>query len=355
MRYAKSRSTRSKLRSYFRAKQNESLREAGKILLLDYLWVHGPLIERSSFMPEGTKIPTILEGMADFLPGKTRFEDIDDLLIAIGKKHDRTFLHTVMSKLFLVPQSVLVEAEKDRTAPLPNSITTAVYESRKLAKDAERAAASSLEIRTDVPELSNASPLSAKEAVKNAFSHKESNAEYADPEHLCIECLPVLGDEIVGTKPSDSNDAPTTVHRIGCPHAQHVINSASASRVPSQPRVDSVSLRMLKTGRAGVSMSHDTSEMPVNLQWSDFNLIDDEHVFLAEIVVVAEDRKLLLADCSEIVSEMSTIVKTGSVTTREHATLEFLVQVSSLEAIQKLMDDLRQVRSVMSVERRVRC
>lgn len=112
---------------------------------------------------------------------------------------------------------------------------------------------------------------------------------------------------------------------------------------------------MLKTGRAGVSMSHDTSEMPVNLQWSDFNLIDDEHVFLAEIVVVAEDRKLLLADCSEIVSEMSTIVKTGSVTTREHATLEFLVQVSSLEAIQKLMDDLRQVRSVMSVERRVRC
>lgn len=169
MRYAKSRSTRSKLRSYFRAKQNESLREAGKILLLDYLWVHGPLIERSSFMPEGTKIPTILEGMADFLPGKTRFEDIDDLLIAIGKKHDRTFLHTVMSKLFLVPQSVLVEAEKDRTAPLPNSITTAVYESRKLAKDAERAAASSLEIRTDVPELSNASPLSAKEAVKMPF------------------------------------------------------------------------------------------------------------------------------------------------------------------------------------------
>jgi (p)ppGpp synthase/HD superfamily hydrolase len=36
MRYAKSRSTRSKLRAYFRAKQKESLREAGKILIMDY-------------------------------------------------------------------------------------------------------------------------------------------------------------------------------------------------------------------------------------------------------------------------------------------------------------------------------
>jgi (p)ppGpp synthase/HD superfamily hydrolase len=104
---------------------------------------------------------------------------------------------------------------------------------------------------------------------------------------------------------------------------------------------------MLKTGRVPR-----TPELPVKLQWSDFSLIDDEVLFLTEIVVVAEDRKLLLADCSEIVSELSVIVKTGSVTTREHATLEFLVQVRNLEAIQKLMDELSQVRSVMSVERR---
>jgi len=321
--------------------------------------MHGPLIEQSSFMPEDFRVPTTIEGVAEFLPGKTRFTDIDDLLINIGKKHDRMFLHTVVSKLFLVPLSVLVDAESDRKELVPHSVTTAVYESRKLAKDAARAVASSHETKPFSPKFNKMNSSSVKEAMEKAFVGGESEVEYADPEHLCEECLPVLGDEIIGTKPAGGNDVITTVHRICCPQAQQAINAASAARLnPPRPgtdsmnRISSVSLRMLKTGQG---LHHGVSEIPVKLQWSDFNLVDDESVpFLAEIVVVAEDRKLLLADCSEIVSEMSTIVKTGSATTREHATLEFLVQVSSLETIQKLMDHLRQVRSVMSVERRVR-
>lgn len=326
---------------------------------MDYLGVHGPLIERSSFMPEGTEIPTSIEEVAEFLPGKTRFTDIDDLLINIGKKHDRAFLHMVVSKLFLVPQSVLVDAERDQKEC--TSVTTAVYESRKLAKDAARAVASSHEDYPKIPEFTRSDSSIVDEVMKKAFADEELEVEYeeyADPEHLCEECLPVVGDEIIGTKPADGDDAITTVHRVGCPRAQDAVNAASAARVnPSRPgtdamnRVSSVSLRMLKTGKG---QHHGASEVPVKLQWSDFNLIDDDPVqFLTEIVVVAEDRKLLLADCSEIVSELSTIVKTGSLTTREHATLEFLVQVESLETIQRLMDDLRQVRSVMSVERRV--
>jgi (p)ppGpp synthase/HD superfamily hydrolase len=362
MRYSKSRSTRSKLRSYFRAKQKESLREAGRILLMDYLWMHGPLIQQSSFMPEEVEIPTTIEGVASFLPGHTRFEDIDDLLINIGKKHDRKFLHTVVAKLFLVPQSLLVDAERDRKEVIPSSVVSAVHESRKLAKDAARAVASSHEAQPMTPQFNRADSSSITEAMmEKAFADEESDVEYADPEHLCQECLPVLGDEIIGTKPADGNDSITTVHRVGCPKAQQVINDASASRVkPPRPgadalnRINSVSLRLLKTGHP--YMSHSSPEIPVKLQWSDFSpMFDEESVpFLAEIVVVAEDRKLLLADLSEIVSEMSEIVKTGSVTTNEHATFEFLIQVGSLETIQRLMDDLAQVRSVMSVERRVR-
>jgi (p)ppGpp synthase/HD superfamily hydrolase len=68
---------------------------------------------------------------------------------------------------------------------------------------------------------------------------------------------------------------------------------------------------------------------------------------------VCQDRKLLLADCSEIVSEHSSICKTGSVTTNEHAILQFLIKVNSLQHLQQVMDRLGQVRSVMSVERRV--
>ena len=70
-------------------------------------------------------------------------------------------------------------------------------------------------------------------------------------------------------------------------------------------------------------------------------------------MVEAFDRKFLLADCSEIVSEISEIVKTGSLATEKHATLEFLVKVHSLEQLQKVMDNIRSIQSVMSVERKV--
>lgn len=95
-------------------------------------------------------------------------------------------------------------------------------------------------------------------------------------------------------------------------------------------------------------------EVPVKLQWPDFSSPEEQDgTFKCEIVVHAQDRKLLLADCSEIVSELCEISKTGSQTTKEHATLVFLVNVQSLSHLQKLMDSLGQVRAVMSVERRV--
>ena len=86
---------------------------------------------------------------------------------------------------------------------------------------------------------------------------------------------------------------------------------------------------------------------------SDYDNDEEPCVFISEVVIVAEDRKLLLADCSEVVSEMSEILRTGSSTSREHATLVFLVQIDGLHQMQRLMDSLQQIRSVMSVERRV--
>jgi (p)ppGpp synthase/HD superfamily hydrolase len=88
----------------------------------------------------------------------------------------------------------------------------------------------------------------------------------------------------------------------------------------------------------------------VRLEWCDYDCESAD--FLTEVVVVAEDRKLLLSDCSAVVSETVEILKTGSATTNEHATLVFLVKVSCLEDIQILLDRLSRIRSVMSVERR---
>ena len=129
--YAKSRSTRSKLRSYFRVKQKESLWEAGKIILMDYLWMHGPLIKKSSYIEEDFSVPTTVEELAALLPGKTQYDDINDLLVKIGKQHDRTLIHSFVSKLFKVPQKLMINAEKNKTSLIPKSVLDAVYDRRK--------------------------------------------------------------------------------------------------------------------------------------------------------------------------------------------------------------------------------
>lgn len=378
MRYAKSRSTRSKLRSYFRARQKESLRDAGKILLSDYLWIHGPLIERASYLDYQFDAPTDVEDLAPFLPGRTQYTNVDDVLFAVGKNHDRLFLHKLISQIFEVPKKLLISAEEKRTSAIPGNVFAAVHLRRKRAEDAADAAASlqtndghDRAIGNTTDTLSQ-SHLGSMYSVEARLSGLDIGFEYADSEHLCEECLPIVGDEIVGTRLPDK-DSPTTVHRVGCPHAQRAINQAVAAQkinslqtlinqtATKEKRkgskgVDSVSLRKSRVymwGKRAASAAKyvaSTQPVPVRLMWSDLD--EETGNFSSEVVVHAQDRKLLLADCSEVVSETVEIIKTGSQTTNEHATLIFLVSVDSISQLQSLMDRLSKIRSVLSVERR---
>jgi (p)ppGpp synthase/HD superfamily hydrolase len=377
MRYAKSRSTRSKLRAYFRLRQKESLREAGKILIMDYLWMHGPLIEKESFIEHEFKVPTLnVEDLQPFL-FKTSYEDLDDMLVALGKDHDRNMLHKLVSQMFEVPRKLLIEAEETRNHRYgPVAITANAQQVQSAGRSETNQTALKSEPKTFVREVTRTFP--NMYTVDKLLSRIVAPLEYADPEHLCKVCLPVHGDAIVGTRQSNHDPSSTmpTVHRIGCPHAQHAINRAWAdqrapslgpSKVngtssgfhldsfpfglssPNKPKVDSFTLRHRNWMYAG-RYQPETHERLVKLEWSDLD--ENNTLFLAEVVVVAVDRKLLLADCSEVVSEAVEIVKTGSVTSNEHATLVFLVQVTGLDSLQKLMDKLGTIRSVMSVERR---
>eukprot|EP00547_Thalassionema_nitzschioides_P003016 CAMPEP_0194204170 /NCGR_PEP_ID=MMETSP0156-20130528/3775_1 /TAXON_ID=33649 /ORGANISM="Thalassionema nitzschioides, Strain L26-B" /LENGTH=964 /DNA_ID=CAMNT_0038930121 /DNA_START=94 /DNA_END=2988 /DNA_ORIENTATION=+ len=361
MHHATSRSTRAKLRSYFREKRNDSLREAGKILVMDYLWMHGPLIEENSYREEKFKVPMTIEELHAFLPGKTRYYDVDDLLIDVGKNQDRNFMHQTISKLFSVSQKVLLDAEKNSTLVVPSSVTDAIHESMRNAEYAAKAADEEIKPPRNRPyyiSMNSRGMLKANdtESLHCSYSNGQQNpVEYADIEHLCEICLPILGDEIIGTRPLNQRDGPATVHRVGCSCAQHALNQERAAR--QTPSIANGVQRMVNSLVQRTSSSANQVRT-VQLQWADsdrFNLIDYDSCrfsFLSEIEIVAGDRKLLLADCSVIVSEKSEIVKTGSVTTNEHATLSFLVKVASLKHLQELMDELGDVQGVMSVQRR---
>lgn len=325
--------------------------------------MHAPLIRKESYIEGDFSIPATVEEVSALLPGNTQYDDVDDLLVTIGQQTDRTLLHSFVSKLLKVPQRLLVEAEKDNRSSIPKSVLEAVHQNRRRAKDAAAAIASAL--GSDTHDESDIAawpkPIDSIEKVKKIFD--DETAEYADPEHICSVCLPIYGDEIVGTRPEGNDDATPKVHRMGCPHAQRAINRALAENKRSKSgnslfgfkeRIDSVTLRRSVRNPALLKQTPADVEIPVNLQWAEFpGPGEAEPSFPCEVVVHAEDRKLLLADCSEVVSELSEILKTGSQTTNEHATLVFLISVRGIDELQKLMDSLQQIRSVMSVERRV--
>jgi len=394
MRYAKSRSTRSKLRAYFRARQTESLREAGKLWLMDYLWTHRSLIEANSYLKEEFRVPTLnVEEVAPFMGNKTQYEELDDLLVALGKDQDRDKLHKLVSQIFEVPKNMLIDAEekqrRSRSGPYAGGVVAAaVQEGRRYAQDVAKSLLANGKSQADhylkssspseaAPSTSPSSAgdslsIQTKYAMESLLGSLDTKTEYADPEHLCKECLPVHGDAIVGIRPAGTTTIPE-VHRVGCPHALRALNQALAEKrrgtvtnairkngtsiLNPGAKVDSVALRQRYgiwggySKRAPQSKSAQrTDHVPVKLEWSDLD--ENTTLFFAEIVVVAEDRKLLLADCSEVVSRNVEIVKTVSATSDEHATLEFLVRTTGIDHIQELMDSLGSIRSVMAVERR---
>ena len=312
MRFAKSRSTRSKLRAYFRSKQHDSVRKSGELIFFDYLNQHCNVIQESSYLGHEFQIPQNAEELSQFLPGRSHYNDVGELLHAIGKSGNRNFLRTKISKIFLVPLSVLETSDEGRYS----KITQEIY-----ADQVDNINGASLVEKQDGTEF-----------FGDVVDLPEGDAvEYADAECACRHCLPVRGDTIIGTK-GHVADAPTIVHRLQCPYAQQAINDD-------------------KSGAVGDEVVGD----PVNLVWSDEEAWEEgnSQAFLTEIVIMANDRKLLLADCSVVASKNSEILNTASSSSTEHCTLEFLVKVSDLDELQALMDKLRDVHSVMAVERRV--
>ncbi|KAL7452618.1 hypothetical protein ACHAWC_004347 [Mediolabrus comicus] len=310
MRYAKSRSTRSKLRAYFRSQQNDNMLKSGEMLFFDYLSNHRNEILESSYIEHPFDVPTTPEELQSFLPGSSRYDDVQDLLNDIGHSQSGDFLRQKVSKIFMVPYSALKECDESRFA----NITRSVYASQM----------DSMSLNGMNGDGTDADSSTA--AVSYADALNGDQTDFADSESVCCHCLPVRGDAILGTRHSDGS---IIVHRQECPLVQEALNNV---RFPNKD---------------------DSVGEPVQLVWPEDSWEDNtSESFLTEVIIMAVDRKLLLADCSVIASKNSEILKTGSSSSNEHCILEFLVRVKDLDELQNLMDKLSEVNSVMSVERR---
>lgn len=80
---------------------------------------------------------------------------------------------------------------------------------------------------------------------------------------------------------------------------------------------------------------------------------DRKQEFMTELVIHAYNQKLLLADCSGIVSDEAKICLTRSFMNEEYATLVFVIRVANLHKLQRIMERLESMPSVMLVERKL--
>ncbi|GMH73585.1 hypothetical protein TrRE_jg11628, partial [Triparma retinervis] len=396
MRYAKARSTRAKLRGYFRAKQRQSLVEAGGIILSDFLETHHELLSNFTFLSADEDfggIPREVSGLQQFLPGRTRFATVDELCVELGKRHNRQFLRKVTSQILKVPLSVLNGAESDAQLfvgegamrSFQHAIDKAVrYEGignediedglveeegvyddeeggfggDRLVDILEGEALRIDDVESDEMgsgiEFEDKVGVGVGLEVGGEVGEDEGDMEYADPDHLCPLCMPVRGDDILGTRPvklkPEYSDGFVTVHRRSCKEAQTAHENSlriQKGLAPQDAEGDkgAVSYRQRLKNKASKLVS-------VPLVWNPYKEEQFGVDFLCQIQIYANDRKLLLSECSEIVSDNAFIVKTGSSTSGEHAMLEFLIKVKDLEHVQVIMDEIMKIRSVMSVERK---
>jgi len=77
-----------------------------------------------------------------------------------------------------------------------------------------------------------------------------------------------------------------------------------------------------------------------------------DQTFLVKLIVIAADRKNLLAEVGQVMSSEGTNIKSGEFSSEdEQARATFLVEVHNLKTLQKILKSISQIPGVQKVER----
>ncbi len=131
-------------------------------------------------------------------------------------------------------------------------------------------------------------------------------------------CGPVPGDEIVGFI---TRGRGVTIHRTDC---VNIINLPDFDR-----------------------------QRLIDAEWESEAIADKNETYLAEVSIYANNRTGILADLSKILSERNIDVKSINSRTSKQgiATILISFEIGSVEELQKIIDKMRQVESIISIER----
>jgi (p)ppGpp synthase/HD superfamily hydrolase len=368
LRYATSRSTRAKLRQYFKTVQRDTLIDVGHTILDDFLRQQREVIvQHLGAVPEKA---TLMRHVRTRSPE----DSMEDFCMHLAHSDDRDVAN-LMSKVLNIPAEAFVDlpamndvqwaassSTHSGTSPTPQAPVDAFIPAGN-----EPAGTSSTRSKwgpgvgfmDDVdqgphteekgisipamlpppPHIGGGGAPAASSQLLGSATDRTGGDDvepivYAEPEMLCQFCMPVRGDEVSGTVELNGE---MTAHRRGCPEAELQL---LAQRRGSRTRGGRLS---------GAQQQVQAPLARVPLRWPP---TDRKGVlYTVDITVYCRDRKLLLSDVSNVVSKGSIIASTASKTHGRDATLSFSIMVRDLEQLQLLLDSLSQVESVMTCER----
>lgn len=126
-------------------------------------------------------------------------------------------------------------------------------------------------------------------------------------------CQPVPGEDIVGFI---TRGRGVTIHRSNCPIA--------------------------------IQLQHDNAERVMEVSWD----AAKGQSFVVELLIIVEDRKNMLRDVTQAVADSDTNVRAAEMRTQDSTGMgKFLVEVTSLSHLNRVMDKIKKVKGVISVAR----
>ncbi len=103
--------------------------------------------------------------------------------------------------------------------------------------------------------------------------------------------------------------------------------------------------------RAGCSNLNDPNlgpERRIDVSWD----VAPDQTFLVKLIIQAMDRKNLLMDVSEVLNQTNTNIQSGDFTSEgDMSTVTLVVEVNSLNKLEKILTSIGKVRGVQSIQR----